>query len=90
MLHEPYEFLLISMTVAVLSETITRSSIGVFKPLRIYKLFRCPYCLSHWIAIPFSLSSNFVVQWGAIVCVSSIFGYVIEQYLKEIEYGIGG
>jgi hypothetical protein len=90
MLYDVFDFIMICMAVAAISTTVTRSSMPLFRPLRRWALFRCPYCLAHWVAIPLCIPNNlqgFVIQWFAIVAGSCGPGWVIEQYLKEIEYG---
>jgi hypothetical protein len=55
--------LLCCLATASISMTITRSSMPLFLPLRLkFKLFRCPYCMAHWVAFILSLSC-FEWQW---------------------------
>jgi hypothetical protein len=81
-----------ALAIAAISTTICKSSL--LKPLQAYKLFRCPYCLNHWLAFAYVgyeafdygiKPVDFVVDSFVIVTCASICGYILALYLKEID-----
>jgi hypothetical protein len=81
-----------ALAIAAISTTICKSSL--FRHLQKYKLFRCPYCLNHWLAFAYvgheafkySMSPlDFVIKSFLLVTCSSICGYILALYLKEID-----
>jgi hypothetical protein len=81
-----------ALAIAAISTTICKSSL--FKRLQKYKLFRCPYCLNHWLAFAYVgyeafdrgiKPLDFVTNSFLIVTCASICGYILTLYLKEID-----
>jgi len=96
----------ISLAVSSISMTITKAEI--FAPIRnllgriskwLGKLFSCPYCMSHWIALPFiilyeptitSLDGgwaifDYVLCWFAVVTLASFWSGLIFRALSPME-----
>lgn len=69
--------------IAVIATTLTRTHL--FKGLRRWRLFRCPYCVMHWVAIPFADS---VTGWLALVAGATLISIALEYYLQMVAYGI--
>jgi len=86
---EDTKIILISLAVAAIAITITKSSL--FRGLREllpWKLFNCPYCLSHWISLLFCLyyyplNVDFIINVFAIVTLSSFSGYLLLHFLGK-------
>ena len=81
-----------ALAIAAISTTIAKSSL--FSKLHAYKLFRCPYCLNHWLAFAYvgymwfcdGMSPiDFVINSFVIVTCASICGYILTLYLKELD-----
>jgi hypothetical protein len=80
-----------ALAIAAISTTISKSS--AFRFLQQYKLFRCPYCLNHWLALGYMLFDypksgtplDFIINCFVIVTLASGCGYVLALYLKEID-----
>jgi hypothetical protein len=95
------EFLVSSFAVAAISLTITRSSITTpireylrtKKTLFLYRLFACPYCMAHYIALlcallvdlPLTLSQVPIVHLGlltmALVGSSAVIIGIVTRYI---------
>ena len=78
----------LALAAAAITMTITRSSL--FKPLRVVKLLRCPYCFVHWVAAllvatitvdPF----DFIISLFAVVALSVPCMYIIELFMEKID-----
>ncbi len=79
------QLIIISLAVASISFTISKSSI--FKPVRLFickhssflgELFSCPYCISHWVSFGFCIfyykfDLTFIVMMFASVTLSMIW-----------------
>ncbi len=80
-------FLLQSGAVAAFSLTVTRSEL--FKPARKFKLFRCPYCFSHWAALAVTINYqpytiNLPIYWfGYIAASALIMGAIMRLLLMQ-------
>ena len=80
-----------ALAIASISTTICKSSL--FSGLQKYKLFRCPYCLNHWLAFAYvgyiarngMAPLDFVINSFLIVTCASIGGYILSLYLKELD-----
>lgn len=74
--------------IAAISMTICRGSL--FWRLQKYRLFKCPYCLSHWLAFIAAASSttlkNFVINSFCLVTISTLFSFIILLFLKELDH----
>ena len=80
--------ILTALATAAVTMTVTRSSL--FGPLRDYlgwKIFRCPYCLVHWVAFAFALNldGNYIINVFALVALSIIPMFLIDIYLEYID-----
>lgn len=89
------ELILISAAISSISITLTqtylfnrfRESLKSY-PL-LFKLFHCPYCLSHYLSFLFTLInyplSQFIIYSFALITFSSIFAFPVLLYLNELE-----
>jgi len=84
-----YDFIITSLAIAAVSITITKSSI--FKECResiflapIKKLLNCPYCLSHWLVLPFAFKFGFIGAL-ALIAMSSIISLPILIFLEKLD-----
>ncbi len=88
------ELLLNSLAVAVIVTTITRGAI--LKSFRDYfpgffnKLFNCPYCLAHWVSIPFGLgiainAFDFIIITLSLIAISSLPTFLLIKYLRWLD-----
>ncbi len=83
----------IAAAIAAISMTITKSII--FKKFREaikLKLFKCPYCLSHWISFFFSYFISigyfdFIINAFAFVTISSLFSIGIDIFIRRMDNG---
>lgn len=87
------QLIIISLAIASISFTISKSSIFRSSRLFIYKysnffgeLFSCPYCISHWISFIFCLyyykfNVDFIVMMFANVTLSMIWMGFINKAL---------
>jgi hypothetical protein len=76
------------LAVAAIATTITRSKTPLFYPLRKYYLFRCPYCLGHWVAFAVCWKEIYELDFitpFAVITIAAIAGIGIERYFKELE-----
>ena len=82
------ELILYSLAVAIIVTTITRGAI--FKSLREsfpYKLFKCPYCLAHWVSVPFGLMMEPFnpINVFALIAISSLPTFFLIKYLRWLD-----
>ncbi len=85
------ELLLNSLAVAVIVTTITKGAI--FEPARNQlpsfwkKLFNCPYCLAHWVSIPFGLYIQPFnpINIFALIAISSLSTFFLIKYLRWLD-----
>jgi len=82
--------LLISLAVSSISITITKSSL--FNKIRPkWKLFNCPYCLSHWISFLFILLLkdsgflNFIILSFSTITLANIFSIPLMYFLNYVD-----
>ncbi len=87
-----YSLVIYSLAVAVIVTTITRGSI--FKEARerikypwLKKLLNCPYCLAHWVAIPFGLilEGPGIINILALIATSSLPTFLLIKYLRWLD-----
>ena len=77
------DLIITSLAIATVSMTITKSSI--FKEFRKNsKLLNCPYCLNHWIVLPFIFQFS-VIEVVALVAMSSIISLPILIFLEKLD-----
>ena len=77
-----------ALAAAAITMTITRSRL--FKPLRVVKLLRCPYCFVHYTAAALAATIctdflDFIIKTFAIVALSVIPMYFIELFMEKID-----
>ena len=68
-----------------------RTGIGKIHP-KLEELFRCPWCLSHYVAIIVMLSLNFfyhsfidfIVYWFEIITISGIIHYILLRAYEPV------
>jgi len=78
--------ILISLAVASIAITVTKSSLfSKFRKLVTWKLFRCPFCLSHWVAALLCFYYNIFnfVDIFAVVTLSSFSSYLLLFFLEK-------
>ena len=82
----------VALAIAAISTTVAKSRL--FLKLQQYKLFRCPYCMSHWLAFAYvgyeafeygMTPIDFVINSFLIVTCASIAGYILTLDLKELD-----
>lgn len=95
-----FPLLMLALANATIIMTLTKSSL--FKKFRdilpdtpiinIKKLFRCPYCLSHYtsfllilLILPYTIFLDFIIEFLALIALTSIFAYPILRYLNLLE-----
>lgn len=85
-LGTPFEYLIFALAIASISITVSKSSL--FKNFRnrqtlafVKKLVKCPYCLAHWLVVPFAWKFGFVGMF-AVAGLSAIFSLPILVYLE--------
>lgn len=84
-------FILLSAAISTISITISKSVI--FRKLRSYlgwRVLKCPYCLSHWVAfliatlISFTLF-DFIINSFALVAFASVFSLLILIFIEKAD-----
>jgi O-antigen/teichoic acid export membrane protein len=91
------EIIILAAAIATVSMTITKSSLFIrFRKIFNFKLFHCPYCLSHWLAFIIILyqwyplvsikhTINYFITSFALVAFASIFSLIIGLFLEVID-----
>lgn len=87
-----FDLIINSLAVAVIVTTITKGAI--LKSARnqltnqfLKKLFNCPYCLAHWISIPFAFTMepfNFINIF-ALIAISSLPTFLLIKYIRWLD-----
>ncbi len=80
-----------ALAISVITTTLSKGAI--FSGLRsklpskfLINLFNCPYCLAHWVSIPFAFNfSNFVISIFALVALSSLPSFFLIIYLRWLD-----
>jgi len=83
------DLIITSLAIAVVSMTITKSSL--LKKFREFftlsiakKLFKCPYCLNHWLAFPWIFEFG-IIGALALIAMASIWSLLILIFLERLE-----
>lgn len=82
------ELIVYALAAAAITMTITRSSL--FKPVRINKLLKCPYCFVHWVTFPMAAMTttsflDFIITVFALVTLSVPGMFLIELFMDKID-----
>ena len=92
---QDFDVLFFSLAIAAITTTITKGAI--FKTFRarlpgpfLKSLFNCPYCLSHYVAVPFAYLLTqtvygLVVYTFAFVAISSLFTFPLILYIRWLD-----
>lgn len=94
-------FLLMVCAVSAITITLTRSHLSTWfkedltkwqsEDGWLYKLFDCPWCMSHWVALPFAVwlrdgdifKMKFLILWLGIVMLSGLIVQFYGTLVKE-------
>jgi len=83
-------YLEIAAAIATISLTVTKSTL--FQPLRKHwRVLRCPYCFSHWVAFVFATTISdslfdFIIKSFALVCFASILSFFILIFIEKADH----
>ncbi len=89
------DLLIYSLAIAVIVTTITKGAI--FEPVRdrlpgqfLKKLFNCPYCLAHWVAVPFAITLTGYTWYAvpiilALIAISSLSTFFLIKYIRWLD-----
>lgn len=85
-----YNTITLALAVAAITMTVSRSSL--FRPIRVVKVLKCPYCLVHWFAFlaVFLTESafnriDFIIMSFAVISLSVPIMYLIELFMDKID-----